>query len=48
MSRSGVADPDEAQLLVRDVCEAGAFSPNGTSRRLMDEICFRFEQLHGF
>ncbi|PNH09795.1 hypothetical protein TSOC_003552 [Tetrabaena socialis] len=44
LSRSA-ADPDEAQLMVRDVCGRGGFSPNGTSQRLMEEICFRFEQL---
>ncbi|GLC69503.1 hypothetical protein PLESTF_000839300 [Pleodorina starrii] len=46
LSRSA-ADPDEAHLLVRDVCGRGGFDANGTSQRLLEEICFRFEQLHG-
>ncbi|GFR45011.1 hypothetical protein Agub_g6321 [Astrephomene gubernaculifera] len=46
LSRS-VADPEEANLLVCDVCCRGGFSPNGTSQRLLEEICFRFEQLNG-
>ncbi|PNW76381.1 hypothetical protein CHLRE_11g467537v5 [Chlamydomonas reinhardtii] len=46
LSRSA-ADPDEAHLLMLDVCSRGGFSPNGTSQRLMEEICFRFEQLQG-
>ncbi|KAG2432077.1 hypothetical protein HXX76_009004 [Chlamydomonas incerta] len=46
LSRSA-ADPDEAHLLMMDVCGRGGFSPNGTSQRLMEEICFRFEQLQG-
>ncbi|KXZ43127.1 hypothetical protein GPECTOR_101g28 [Gonium pectorale] len=44
LSRSA-ADPDDAQALVVEVCGRGGFSPNGTSSRLLDEICFRFEQL---
>ncbi|KAG2439016.1 hypothetical protein HYH02_006544 [Chlamydomonas schloesseri] len=46
LSRSA-ADPDEAHILMMDVCGRGGFSPNGTSQRLMEEICFRFEQLQG-
>ncbi|KAG2484187.1 hypothetical protein HYH03_016999 [Edaphochlamys debaryana] len=46
LSRS-VADPDDAQALVMECCARGGFSPNGASKRLLEEICFRFEQLHG-
>ncbi|GIL82357.1 hypothetical protein Vretimale_11824 [Volvox reticuliferus] len=41
------ADPDEAQLLAREVCRRGGFSLNATAQHLLEEICFRFEQLNG-
>ncbi|GIL60213.1 hypothetical protein Vafri_14823 [Volvox africanus] len=41
------ADPDEAQLVAREVCRRGGLSLNATAQHLLEEICFRFEQLNG-
>lgn len=41
------AHPDEAELLVREVCKVGGLSPNSVTYNLIVETRFRYEQLCG-